>query len=115
MDDADIIEYNEKDSGFIGTTVNGNKIFCIAIKVKNGKSLSNSQINYYASLISKERAEAGFQDHAMFQHHMILDGARDALQQSALLPKLMTLLNSHNIKTGILILKKKQQNLLFIS
>ena len=60
MDDADIIEYNEKDSGFIGTTVNGNKIFCIAIKVKNGKSLSNSQINYYASLISRERAEEGF-------------------------------------------------------
>ncbi len=62
MDDADIIEYNENESGFtsIGTTVNGNKIFCIAIKVKNNKSLSNSQMNYCASLISKERAEAGF-------------------------------------------------------
>ena len=60
MGDADIIEYNEKDSGYIKTSVNGHKIFSIAIKVKNGKALSNSQINYYATLISNERKAEGF-------------------------------------------------------
>ena len=53
------LEHNEVDSGYLGVTLNGNKINSVAFKVTNGKSLTNAQLEYYATELANKQAAKG--------------------------------------------------------
>lgn len=55
----DNLEHNEVDSGVLGVTLNGNKINSVAFKVKNGKRLTNAQLEYYATEIANKEFAKG--------------------------------------------------------